>query len=444
MNIKDKALAFAIKAHTGQVRKSEPDKPMIIHPINVGQMLESYGYNDNVIAAGYLHDVVEDTKYEIEDIKKEFGSEIATLVMSASEPDKSLTWEERKMHTIKNTRDLSLEEKAVICADKISNLEDIYLKFERNGKKDFSSFNRGKKEQKWYYEEIYKALIHNEDETNHMFVKLKDLIDKVFHDKEDKKLKEIFADEKDYYQKLKKIHAKKMEIRKIKTIVGNTTPFVIEFTGTPRTGKTSIINNLYDFFKKGGFKVKIVEEFTTSKYYKVDLNDELSKLSIGERNLKILEYVYKQLCEVLDEKLDVIIIDRSINDRQIWNYMRSVSGDIPKEKYEKVREKYKLISKDKIDFLGITYADAKISLKRDYMCNLALEDRSFLNLENITKYNNSLNNLQDLFKDSVDNYLLLDTSNITVNDSAINFANSILDAMKVKYLEEFKKMYKID
>lgn len=36
---------------------------MIMHPISVGVLLESFGYDDNVVAAGYLHDVVEDTKY---------------------------------------------------------------------------------------------------------------------------------------------------------------------------------------------------------------------------------------------------------------------------------------------------------------------------------------------------------------------------------------------
>ncbi len=87
---------FAIKAHMGQVRKSELDKPMIIHPLSVGMLLEEYGYDDNVIAAGYLHDVVEDTKYTIEEIEKIFGKDIASLVMTASEPDKSLSWEERK------------------------------------------------------------------------------------------------------------------------------------------------------------------------------------------------------------------------------------------------------------------------------------------------------------------------------------------------------------
>ena len=65
MNIELKAKEFAIKAHKGQVRKSDKEKPMIIHPINVGQILKQYGFDENVVSAGYLHDVVEDTSYEL-------------------------------------------------------------------------------------------------------------------------------------------------------------------------------------------------------------------------------------------------------------------------------------------------------------------------------------------------------------------------------------------
>ena len=128
MDLKEKAKLFAINAHMGQVRKNEKDKPMIIHPINIGQILKEYEFDSNVIAAGYLHDVVEDTKYEEKDILNKFGSDIASLVMGASEPDKSLSWEERKQHTIDTIKNLSLRHKAVVCADKISNLEVLMIK----------------------------------------------------------------------------------------------------------------------------------------------------------------------------------------------------------------------------------------------------------------------------------------------------------------------------
>lgn len=380
MNVKEKAKLFAINAHMGQVRKSDPDKPMIIHPISVGQLLESLGYDDNVVSAGYLHDVVEDTKYTIIDIEKEFGYDIASLVMDASEPDKKLSWEERKKHTIEKTKNLPLRNKLVIRADKINNLGDLFLKFEKSGIRDFSAFKKGENEQKWYYTSIYESLITNEDKNLPIFIKLKDILDKVFYQKENLFLKDtIFSDDVNYYIKLKQLHAQKIELQHLKSLCSLAKPFVVEFSGTPRTGKTTTINNLYDFFKKGGFDVALIEEFTTSKYYKELLKKKFDQMNLGDGNIAILEEVYKQLKQILSQNKDIILIDRSINDRQIWNYQRFLRGDMSNDLYYINREKYSKLSKELIDFLIITYANPLISLKRDYLSSLALEQRSFLN-----------------------------------------------------------------
>lgn len=444
MNIKEKAKYFAINAHLGQIRKNEPDKPMIMHPISVGMLLESYGYDDYVVAAGYLHDVVEDTNYTIEDIEENFGSRVSSLVKGASEPDKSLSWEERKKHTIEQTKTLPLENKLVICADKINNLEDLMIKFQKNGKRDFSAFKRGEDKQKWYYTNIYNSLIYNEDENLPLFKRLKNVLDIVFNNKEDLYLKDtIFNDNKDYYDKLKKLHAQKVELERLRNLCKLTKPFVIEFSGTPRTGKTTTINNLYDFFKKGGFDITIIEEFTTSKYYKEEFKQKYSDLSSSDFNIAILKEVTNQLKDIINSGREIILIDRSINDRQIWNYRRYKKGDIDLKTYEELRDKYSLISKKLIDFLVITYADALTSIKRDYNSSLALEQRHFLNKNNIDEYNDSLNNLQELFKNNPDNYLLLDTSLMDINDVAITVADKIMPVMRKKYIDSFKQKYNI-
>lgn len=181
MSIKETAKTFAIEAHRGQVRKSEPEKPMIMHPISVGMILKEYGYDDNVIAAGYLHDVVEDTEYTLDDIKERFGDDVADLVCGASEPDKSLSWEERKQHTIDTLKELPLRNKLVVCADKISNLTDLNIIFKRSGTRDFSAFKRGENDQKWYYTSVYDSLVHNEDENLPIFKTLKSVINDVFN-----------------------------------------------------------------------------------------------------------------------------------------------------------------------------------------------------------------------------------------------------------------------
>lgn len=444
MEIKEKAKMFAIQAHMGQVRKSEPDKPMIIHPIGVGQLLESFGYDDNVVAAGYLHDVVEDTKYTIEDIEKEFGKDIASLVMGASEPDKSLSWEDRKRHTIEETKKLPFRNKLVICADKINNLEDLFLRFEKSGNRDFSVFKRGEESQKWYYTSIYESLVLGEDKDLPIFVRLKDILDKVFAKKQDEFFRDtIFVDNQDYYAKIRQLHAQKKELQRLKSLVSLSKPFVIEFSGTPRTGKTTTINNLYDFFKKGGFDVSLIEEFTTSETYKEKFKSKLDKMSLGDSNIAIIDEVYKQLQNAISSGKEIILIDRSINDRQIWNYRRFIRGDMPENQYLEARDKYSAISKDLIDFLVITYAKPLVSLRRDYLSSLALEPRRFLNMDNIEEYNNSLNALEELFSESVDSTVFLDTSDMDMRDASIEITFQILPVMRKRYINAFQQKYNL-
>ena len=343
MNIKEKAKEFAILAHKGQVRKSDKEKPMIIHPINVGLILEEYEFDDNVVASGYLHDVIEDTKYSEEDILKIFNEDITSLVVSASEMDKTLSWEERKQRTIDSIKNLDLRHKAIICADKISNLEDLIILKEINGKLDFSNFNRNFDSQKWYYENIYKSLINNVNETVPMYERLKYLYEYLFYDKKDDEyLKNvIFKDNISEYDKLLKIKYKVKELVKLNSVMQNKKPFVIESTGTPRTGKTTIINNLYDLFTKAGIKVSMLEEFTTSKKYKKEIKPNLKNQYKKIVNFEIPRYVKEELeCEIKKEN-DIILIDRSLFDRLIWVDRLHLKGELKKEEYGNLQIRWK-------------------------------------------------------------------------------------------------------
>ncbi|MCW7487256.1 RelA/SpoT family protein [Leptospira meyeri] len=74
----EKAYHIADKMHEGQKRLS--GEPYIIHPMNVASVLDELGLDERAIAAGLLHDVVEDTSYSKEDMAREFGEDIAALV----------------------------------------------------------------------------------------------------------------------------------------------------------------------------------------------------------------------------------------------------------------------------------------------------------------------------------------------------------------------------
>ena len=437
MDIEEKAMRFAIKAHYGQVRKSEKDKPMIIHPINVGHILKEYDFDSNVIAAGYLHDVVEDTKYEEKDILKEFGSDITSLVIGASEIDKSLSWEERKQHTIDTIKNLSLRHKAIVCADKISNLEDLMILSLKNNKYDFSSFKRGYDSQKWYYTEVYKSLIFNEEHP--MFNKLKELIDNIFGDSKDNYIRDVIFDNNSEYIEVEKLHYKKLEVNKLRKVF-ELDPYVIEFTGTPRTGKTTLINNLKDFFKKGGFDISILEEFTTSKRYKETIYPVLKDKYKKIVNTEIPKYVLKDLEEELQKDKDIIIIDRSLFDRLIWVDRLYLKDGMSLDEYNDYKKFYIPKIKENINIIVSTYTDSLTSLKRDYKANLSLEKRNFLNIINVDEYNKSLLNMKDLALCEEINFYMFDTTDKNEREISIEVANTILDDMRKYYLNEIKNV----
>ena len=433
--ISNDAKVFAIKVHRGQRRKSDKDKPMIIHPINVANILREYNFDDNVIAAGYLHDTVEDTSTTLDDINKLFGEDIKSLVEGASEPDKSLSWEERKKHTIETIKTLDMRHKAVIAADKISNLEDLKILFEIKGEYDFSAFKRGFDDQKWYYTEVYNSLTLNDNHP--MFDRLKELIDYVFYNdrKDEYLINNIFNDNLDEYKELKKLQYKLKEITKLRSYVNNK-PYVIEFTGTPRTGKTTLINNLKDFFKKAGYNVKLINEFTTSKKYKEEVYPSLINKSYKELNIEIPKYIKVNLEEAIKENPDIIIVDRSLYDRLVWFDRLYQKNGLTKREFDSLFNMYMDVIEKTTNIIISTYTDPITSLKRDYMNNLSLENRSFLSEENIAEYNNALKDMEDKISNNKCNSKSFDTTSKNERIISIEVAKTILDDMKSKLIEK--------
>ena len=78
-NIIEKAKQFATAAHAGQKRKYTGED-YIVHPEHVASIIEEYGFDDNMIAAAWLHDTVEDTDVELDDLEREFNDDVTELV----------------------------------------------------------------------------------------------------------------------------------------------------------------------------------------------------------------------------------------------------------------------------------------------------------------------------------------------------------------------------
>lgn len=152
----EQAIIFATKAHKGQLRKVS-QSPFIIHPLAVGCKLADVGENEDVVVAGILHDTVEDTNVTLEDIRAEFGDDVAEIVDGCSE-DKALTWNERKVNTIDYLKNAPEKVCIVTCADKIHNLLVSVDGIKEEGEDFFVHFKKGYEDQKWYYGSIKNVL----------------------------------------------------------------------------------------------------------------------------------------------------------------------------------------------------------------------------------------------------------------------------------------------
>ncbi len=98
-SIVERAYQVAEKAHLGQTRKS--GDPYITHPVAVAQLLADLGIGPAGLAAALLHDTVEDTEYSLEQLKVEFGDEIAMLVDGVTKLDKVKFGENAQAETVR-------------------------------------------------------------------------------------------------------------------------------------------------------------------------------------------------------------------------------------------------------------------------------------------------------------------------------------------------------
>lgn len=79
-----KAISFASAAHRDQVRKYTGEA-YVTHPIAVGKALAADGWADDIVIAGILHDVLEDTEFTRDDIRVAFGSYVLALVVQLTD-----------------------------------------------------------------------------------------------------------------------------------------------------------------------------------------------------------------------------------------------------------------------------------------------------------------------------------------------------------------------
>ena len=171
------------------------------------------------------------------------------------------------------------------------------------------------------------------------------------------------------------------------------------------------------------------------------LLQERGNLDIAEYNLKIMEEVTNQLKRAAGSNSDIVIVDRSISDRMIWNMISLLKQEMTKWQYDQAKSKYMIDARKLIDYLVILYTDALTALKRDYNSHLSLESRSFLNEHNLQEFNEALGKTEELLFDTVKQVSFIDTAYTSIQDTAVKVASNVMPLMRKRYLDSFKNKY---
>ena len=128
-----RALAKASAEHAGQVRNGSGGLPYIEHPRMVAATLAGHGYAEATIAAALLHDVVEDSDTTVDDLRAEFGDDIAELVAALSDDESIEDYRERKEEHRARITAVDGDAFAIYAADKLTNLKTIHRSLQREG-----------------------------------------------------------------------------------------------------------------------------------------------------------------------------------------------------------------------------------------------------------------------------------------------------------------------
>ncbi|MBQ0110977.1 MAG: bifunctional (p)ppGpp synthetase/guanosine-3',5'-bis(diphosphate) 3'-pyrophosphohydrolase [Oscillospiraceae bacterium] len=184
-NVLEEAIVFATRAHDGQVRKLSKI-PYILHPLEVAAIISTITDDLETMAAGVLHDTIEDCGVDPREIKEKFGPRVSALVQSETEDrlsnrPEAETWQERKEESIlmlSNSKDIDV--KILWLGDKLSNMRSFYREYLKKGDDVWLALHqKDKRKQEWYYRTI---ALHLQKDLGHTaaYEEYIGLVDKVF------------------------------------------------------------------------------------------------------------------------------------------------------------------------------------------------------------------------------------------------------------------------
>ncbi|MDL2236417.1 hypothetical protein LJC56_01080 [Christensenellaceae bacterium OttesenSCG-928-K19] len=236
-------------------------------------------------------------------------------------------------------------------------------------------------------------------------------------------------------EKLEKTAAAVLDLKKEEEEFGHRPkrPIVIEFSGSPKSGKTSCINSLELFLKRNGFKVSIIHELASIS--PID-DKESPAFNIWTACMSLSEMLAILENEVAKSNCDVLLIDRGIFDALCWFNWLSLNQKIDRDQ-KKLIDNFLLIDDfaKRIDIVFSFCVNPEISIKREYANLLTNKLGTIMNEEVLTEYLESIKLTIKKRRKHFHKVLEIDTSDMDQDNVGEKVTNLTLETLKDLLME---------
>ena len=196
-------------------------------------------------------------------------------------------------------------------------------------------------------------------------------------------------------------------------------PFVIEFAGCPKAGKTTCVEALRKFFKRNGFKVQLISEMAEV----CPLRDKRNFLF----NIWTFSNMLSNLIESLDSDFEVVIVDRGIFDSLVWINWFYQNGGISKSDYRRIMS-YILLDKwaGNIDVIVSLSTDPITSLEREFKDQITMKKGEIMNETVLQSFVTILQKCEEDYETRFKKIIKLNTTTLKPIESVTTSARQVL------------------
>lgn len=209
-------------------------------------------------------------------------------------------------------------------------------------------------------------------------------------------------------------------------------PIVIEFSGSPKSGKTSCINSLELFLKRNGFSVRTIQERASV----CPVLDKMSPMFNIWTSCTSLAGMIGTL-EATEKAIDVLILDRGIFDALCWFNWLVNKGRMEKGQQE-IMEAFLLMEElvKPIDIVFAFSVDPSRSIEREYTNLLTDKLGTIMNEQTLTEYRDSVRKMCDMKKEYFHKIIPIDTTDLNQNEVGKHVTEMTLQTLKELLMEK--------